>query len=121
MLKLFELQLLHKTLSTLPTYNKSSADEGPNLETRYKDIVAAEELAHYELYFQKSSAAAASESVYMGEMFNPFPHTANLQQTTLETSRQTTQTISLKKIYLLKNVENIVAGFEQFLLLSQRF
>ena len=41
---------------------------------------------HY--VFKKLSAAEASESIYMRERVNPLPHTNNLQQMTLETSRQ---------------------------------
>ena len=55
------------------------------------------------------------------ELFNPFPHTTNLQQTTLSTSFQNNK-ISLYE-GLLTKVKNIVAKgkiacFEQFVLLS---
>ena len=111
-----------------------------NLWQREENIVAKGEIVRFEqflllsLYFQKA-AAEASESVYMRERvkgsshymlwyINPFPHTTNLQQTTLKTLCQKPEKSLYIKVYLLTKYENIVAKveiahFEQLLLLSQ--
>ena len=41
------------------------------------------------------------------EQFNPFPHTTNLQQTTMNTSGQKYEKYLNMKVYLLNRVENI--------------
>ena len=57
---------------------------------------------------------------------NPFPHTTNLQQTTLKTQCHKAEKSSVKIAKLLNKVKNIVAKgeiarFEQFLILSKCF
>ena len=57
-----------------------------NLWQKVKNIVAKGEIARFEqflllsLCFQKPSATEASESVYMRERVNTFPHKTNLLQ-----------------------------------------
>ena len=67
-----------------------------------KGKIARSSFCHY--VFKKSSAAKASESVYMRERVNPpFPHTIHLQQTTLKIYiRKDGKSLNIN-VYLLKN------------------
>ena len=80
------------------------------------------------LYTGDTGFINSVEAVKGLKLFNPFPHTANLQQITFKTSRQKNGKPQLMKVHVLwlkKNeiilTKGEIAHFEQFLLLSKCF
>ena len=59
-------------------------------------------LCHY--VFKKPSAAEASESVYMRERVNLFPHSTNLEKTNFKTSGRYLRKTKFMKVSFLKTL-----------------